>query len=276
MNYELNNETRKYFGLLPFKENWERVIFNELITLVFDENKIVKVIEYYSGYREFDTDRNTIDRKVLMPKTPRGKNQKMTISTVSKIRGTGISFSASFVGGGITVFDNRRNVFFIKSYFENNEIKTWKDIDYWIETFIKESPHDYFDWLALQMNSKRGHAQSKAGDFIAFNVSRFEYAFARIIFTDFFGMGFGGKPLLILPYSFISNTLKVNFNELIKKPTLNPIQINDASIYYGETPIVGFAELTELELSKIGPLKDSKYLGIPLTKDDILQIRNRW
>jgi hypothetical protein len=213
---------------------------------------------------------------VLAPKTTRGKNQKLTLSTILKIKGSGVTFTASFVGGGITAFDNKRNVFFIRSYSENNEIRAWEDIDRWVEQFIKESPSDYFTWLHKQLNSKRANIQTMPGDVIAFNVGRFEYAFARVLLTDFLNLNFGGRPLLILPYSYTSDTLNINLEELINKPALKPIQINDACVYYGESPIVGFKELTELELSKIGVLTESKYLGIPFTKADITQMNNRW
>jgi hypothetical protein len=82
--------------------------------------------------------------------------------------------------------------------------------------------------------------------------------------------------LLILPYSFISKTVDIDFDKLVIQPTLNPIQINDSRVFYGEFPIVALRELTKEDLFKIGEPKMSKYLTIPYSKTDIIQMNNKW
>lgn len=275
--YELSNINRKYFGLLPVDSTWDKKSLSDVIDVYFDKDKIVKVLDYRHGYIEYDSDINTLKRELLLPKTRKGKEQKLTVSRILKIKGSGIQFSGSLDGGGISVYDNNRNVFFIKSYFEEGQISNYNDIKIWVEKYVTESPSNYFDWLNKQISSKKCNIKAKPGDIIAFRIARFEYAFARILQLDFLdALKLFGKPLLILPYSFISKTVDIDFDKLIIQPALNPIQLNDPTVFYGEFPIVAFREITEEELFKIGELKMNKYLTIPYSKTDIIQMNNKW
>lgn len=114
--YELTNNQRKYFGLSLVADEWDKVRLSDAITVYYQGDKIVKVLHYSFGYFEYDTDIETKHRQFLLPKTAKGKEQKLTISKILKLKGSGIQFSGSFQGGGIHVYDNRRNMFFIKSF----------------------------------------------------------------------------------------------------------------------------------------------------------------
>ena len=284
--FELSNTQRKYFGLIEVADSWDRNSLSENIIVYFDKNKIVKILNYSYAYLEYDTNIDTINREILLPKTARGKQQKLTVAKLLKIKGSGVQFSGSFEGGGISVYDNRRNVFFIKSYLEDGAIANYSDIKNWIQKYIEESSANYFEWLNNELDKKRENNKIKKGDIIAFPVGRFEYSFARIILADFlseqivdgeiFKFNLFGKPLIILPYSIISKTLEIDFDELIKQPTLKTIQINDSCVFYGEFPIVSFKEVYDSEILKIELSKISKYLTIPYSKTDILLKNNQW
>ncbi len=287
MPYELSNTQRKFFGLTEVAGSWDRKLLSKSLTVYFNKNKIVKILNYSYAYLEYDTDIDTINREILLPKTTRGKEQKLTVARVSKIKGSGMQFSGSFEGGGISVYNNKRNIFLTRSYSEDGQISNYTDIENWVNKYIIESPSDYFEWLNEQLNRKRENNKITAGDIIAFPVGRFEYGFARIIKTDFlsehilldgeiFKSNIFGKPLIIIPYSIISKTWDINFDQLIKQPTLGPIQINDSCIFYGEFPIVSFKELHNSDIPKIELSKISRYLTIPYSKTDILQRKNKW
>ena len=129
---------------------------------------------------------------------------------------------------------------------------------------------------SFELNLPKINIQVKTGDILAFHVSRYEYGFAKIILTNFLGLNFGGRPLLIMLYSFVSNELTIDFDILESKPTLKPIQINDSDAFYGQIKVVGFREPNQKDLSKIGQLTLSKYLSIPYSKTDILQSNEIW
>jgi hypothetical protein len=62
ISYELSNSNRKYFGLLPVDNNWDRKSLNGVIDVYFDKDKIVKVLNCSRGYIEYDSDINTLNR----------------------------------------------------------------------------------------------------------------------------------------------------------------------------------------------------------------------
>jgi len=183
--YELTNHQRKYFGLNPVEESWERTQLNPTITVYFDQNRIVKILNYGWGYVEDDTIIDTIDRKILLPKTSRGKEQKLSVPKILKIKGSGVQFSGSFQGGNIHVYDNKRNLYFIKSFTEDGDMRSYEDIDKWINKYIANAPSNYFEWLADQLIKRKFKVKIQAGDFIAFRLTQTEYGFARILANVF-------------------------------------------------------------------------------------------
>ena len=129
---ELSNNERVYFGLVPVNDYWERRMLSETVSVYFDKNAIVKILNYSHGYLEYDTDIDTIDRTKLAPRSAKGREQKLTVAKLQKIKGCGIQFCISFYGGGITVYDNKRNLFIIKSFDEDGPILNFDDANTWI------------------------------------------------------------------------------------------------------------------------------------------------
>jgi hypothetical protein len=256
--YELKNDQRKYFGLIPVEENWERRQLSSTIYVYFDRNKIVKVLNFGWGYLEYDTDINTVNREILVPRTAKGKEQKLTIARILKIKGSGVQFSGSFQGGNIHVYDNKRNVFFIKSYSQDSDIKSYEDIDCWISNYITHAPSDYFEWLTDQLTRRRARVKIEAGDFIAFKLTQTEFGFARIL-ANICEDGkrnivernklywFHPSSIIVAPYAFFANTQTFSIQELVKKPTLPAVCMFDIAVYRGEMPIIGHMPLSEKE-----------------------------
>ena len=287
--FELSNHQRKFFGLNPTSDSWEKLVLDDAVTVYYDREKIVKILKYKfaqseSGYFEYDTDIDTLHRKILLPLTKRGKEQKLTVPMLLKIKGCGLQFSGTFVGGGIHVYDHKRNLFFIRSYFEDGPIKNYEDINLWVENYISESPHNYFIWLEKELEKKRTIQTAIKGDVIAFKVSRYEYGFARILKgiwnkEEYFQVAgklkIHPRSLTVAPYAFVSDTLDIDLDELVLRETLPSIYVFDNEVYYSEMPIVGHRSLTKKELDIPPPTKNSTSVTIFYTKTDILNfIRN--
>lgn len=262
ITYELTNNQRQYFGLNIVSSIWERRNLSDKIIVYFEKDKIVKVLNFIYGYLESDVKIETIDKKILLPKTRKGKQQKLTVSKLLKIKGSGVQFSASFSGGGITVFDNKRNIIFMKGYWEEGEIKNYNNIQNWVEKYISESPANYFEWLEKEIKIERRKIKTKQWDIIAFPVGRNEYAFASILLDGYttkhtllngaiFNFNLFSKPLLILPYSFVSKTLDIDFDNLIKQPTLLPTEIMAACVSNIEFSVVSNKQLENVIFSEI-------------------------
>jgi Immunity protein 26 len=278
--YELSNNQRRYFGLLPVAESWERRSLSDTIAVYFERNKIVKVLDYSFGYQEYDCEIDTKERQILFPKTSRGKEHKLTIPKILKIKGAGVQFSGSFKGGGIHVYDHRGNLFFIRSYFEERSIQNYQDIHEWVSNYISSRPSDYFEWLNDQISQKRMCVQAKEGDIIAFKISQTEYGFARIL-LDIFKEGKKPGPLrpellwihprsfLVTPYAYYSDTLNINLDDLVLKMKMPSICILDLGVYRGEMPVIGFRTLPEADRQILFPQKSDSSVAICYTKTDI-------
>jgi hypothetical protein len=276
--FELSNSQRKYFGLKAIHNHWDRISLSDYVAVYFNKNQIEKVLNYSFGnseigYFEYDTNIATLDRKILIPLTSRGKDQKLTIPRLLKIRGNGISFSATFVGGGIHVFDNKRNIYLVQSYFEDGPFKNYADIDLWIDNYIKESPENYFEWLKGELAKKRKIQKVREGDIIAFKIARYEYGFARVLFimNSLKNEYIHPRSLTVGTYSYVSGTLDVDIDELIKQDLLPSIYIFDNDVYYSEMLIIGNRNKSARELDFPLPLKNSTSVTNFYTKTDILE-----
>lgn len=279
-HYELTNDQRRYFGLAPVSKEWDRQFLSETLVVYFHNDKIVKILNYSWGYLEYDTYINTRERKAILPKTSRGKDQNLTVPRILKIKGSGVQFSGSFQGGGIHVYDNNRNLFFIKSFPEEGEIRTYRDIDNWILKYVTKVPPDYFYWLDEQLSQKRLKVKVIEGDILAFKIAKGEYGFARVLLDVFKEKKKGDviKPeldwlhprsLIVAPYAFCSDTLKINLDDLIKLKTLPTICIFDLEVYRGEMPIVGHRVLVEADRQIPFPKSKATSFTIAYTKTDI-------
>ena len=279
-SYELTNEQRLYFGLIPKADNWDRHPLSDSVVAYFDKEKLVKVLNYEWGYLEYDTDIYTRDRIILLSKTARGKEQKLTVPRILKIKGCGVEFSGSFQGGGIHVYDNKRNLCLIKSFSEESEIKTYNDIDNWISNFISKLPTNYFDWLDKQFSKERLKVKVTEGDIAAFRIAQGEYGFARILLDVFSEKKKGDiirpelywvhpRSLIVAPYAFYADTLNINIDNLIKKKTLPTLCIFDLDVYRGEMPIVGHRPLSESDRQIPFPNSKATSFTISYTKTDI-------
>lgn len=278
--YELTNNQRKYFGLSLVADSWDKVRLSDLVTVYYHGDKIVKVLHYNFGYFEYDTDIETKHRQVLVPKTTKGKEQKLTIAKILKIKSSGIQFFGSFQGGGIHVYDNRRNLFFIKSFSEDGDIKNFEDIEKWVISYISKAPTDYFDWLNKELSQKRVRVKIKEGDIVAFKITHGQYGFARILFDVFAQRQKGDivssnlywfhpRSLIVAPYAYYADTLQIDINKLVNKKTLPTLCIFDLDVYRGEMPIVGYKPLSLKDKLIPFPDKPETSITIPYTKTDI-------
>lgn len=279
--FDLSNVERKFFGLRLIENQWDRISLDSQNDVYFDSNRIVKVLGYGYGYFiEYDVDINTKERNILLPKTSRGKEQKLTASRISKIKGSGVQFTASLLGGGVTLYNNKTNTFFIKSFPEEGEIKTFEDVIGWISKFIENVPPDHFQWLEAELSSDRKTVNAKQGDIIAFKISRTEWGFARVLQNTYdeckkFQTGlplFSWHPrsLIIAPYAWYASSLNIDIYGLVDKKTLPSLCIFDIEVYRGQMPIIGNLPLSSEDKKIPYPSEDGTLFTIPYSKSDIL------
>jgi hypothetical protein len=278
--YELTNNQRRYFGLLSVADSWDRIQLSDTTIVYYQGDRIVKVLDYTHGYWEYDADIETRQRQILLPRTARGKEQKLTIARILKVKGSGIWFSGSFQGGGVHVYDHRRNLFFIKSFAEEGDIKNYKDINSWVTNYINKVPPEYFDWLDKELSQKRLKVKVKEGDVVAFKIAPGQFGFARVLLDVFAErqkgdlvrpelIWFHPRSLIVAPYAHYADTLQIEIDKLVNKKNLPTLCIFDLDVYRGEMPIVGHKSLSITDKQIPYPDKAVTSITIPYTKTDI-------
>jgi len=278
--FELTNNQRQYFGLSLVADEWDKVRLSDSLTVYYQADKIIKVLHYRFGYCEYDTDIETKLRQFLLPKTQKGKEQKLTIPKILKLKGSGVRFSGSFHGGGIHIYDHRRNLSFIKGFSEDGDISDYNDIEKWVTDYINKTPSDYFEWLNKELSQKRLRVKIKEGDIVAFKIARHQYGFARILSDVFAQRQKGGvvspnlywfhpRSLIVAPYAYYADTLHIDVDKLVNKKTLPTLCIFDIDVYRGEMPVVGHKPLSLKDKLIPFPHKSGTSITIPYTKTDI-------
>ena len=110
---------------------------------------------------------------------------------------------------------------------------------------MSKVPHDYFQWLDNQLNTKKLKIKVYQGDIIAFKIGQSEYGFARILIDIYQEKKQGRfmspllswvhpRSLVIAPYAFYSNTIDIDTDKLILTKTLPSLFIFDTDVYRGE------------------------------------------
>ena len=265
MQFELRNDQRIYFGLEPIKPEWERVMlkgdtYREESILYF-EGDIIKryIISTKNQYKESQYDDLTRSRTILLPKTSKGKEKKLTASVLESRQPTGV-YCLLDAYGRICIGNYNTQTTFYNSLWENHQMLTERTIAEWVEDFIKTAPENYLPGINAFKKGKRKNAKFKPGDFFAFKINRAEYGFGRIL-LDIDALKKAGfvhkehglsfmmtKPILVKTYAYKANTKKIDLNLLEHVSSLPSDYMMDNLLLYGEYEVIGHKDLRGDEL----------------------------
>lgn len=260
--YELTNEQRKYFGLDPIENHWDRVIFKgdtyrPESVLYFDKDTIKRhIVSTEKEYSEKHYDEHTIDRAILLPKTDKGKEKKLTASVLEQRQPTGVYLSIN--RGHLTIGNYNSQTTFYSTRWDNEQ-QSEKQISDFINDFITNSPKNHFDEIDRYKNLKRQNIKFKSGDYFCFKLDRTNFGFGRLLLDvhkvrkkklidDFHGLGLLiGPPLIIELFAFCSTNKRISIDELEKQSKLPSDVMMDNLLLYGEFEIIGHREIEDYE-----------------------------
>lgn len=267
MNFYLTNEHRKYMGLKPIKDNYDLLKikkgeFQEFY-LFFDENKIVKLIEYFISSQcinmhERDVNYETAkERTIILPKTSRGKERKLTGSVVESLDGEGNYFAIQKTFSneyGRAIIGNYTTQ---KTFYEDVYIvdcNSLGDIENWCNKFVSESTeHDLKEVQKFALE-KRRHCSFKEGDYFRVKLGRNQYTYGRILMDVYKGIknktlnywnAVMGRPLIVEIFHILTTRKDVTIEELKELKTFPSQHIMDNCFYYGEYEIIGNGKLPD-------------------------------
>ena len=251
--FELNNEQRKYLGLIPVEEHWELVKFDNGIYYYFEDDTIKKEIKVSKNYyHEAELNVKTAEnRTMILPKTKRGKIKKFNYTATQSFSPFGTYFTFSTDGVIIANYTTQRTYY--SEIFSEKEKISLDNLKKWLDKWMKETTEEDLEEIEEFKNAKRKHCKFNEGDFFAFKISRREWCFGRILLdvsklrkdenfekNKNYGLAhLMGKPLIIKVYHKISDNKNINLKELSKCLALPSQAIMDNIFYYGETIILG-------------------------------------
>ena len=251
--FELNNEQRKYLGLIPVEEHWELVKFDNGIYYYFEDDIIRKEIKVSKNYyHEAELNEKTAEnRTMILPKTKRGKIKKFNYTATQSFSPFGTYFTFSADGVIIANYTSQRT-YYSETFTEKEKISL-DDLKKWLDKWMKETTEEDLEEIEEFKNAKRKHCKFNEGDFFAFKISRREWCFGRILLdvsklrkdenfekNKNYGLAhLMGKPLIIKVYHKISDNKNIDLKELSKCLALPSQPIMDNIFYYGEAVILG-------------------------------------
>src|SRR5687768_3249389 len=99
--YEVTNKQREYLGLDPIENHWHKVPFKgdtyRPESVLYFEGDTIKrhIVSTENLYSEKQYDELTKERSILLPKTNKGKEKKLTASVLEQRQPTGVYLSIS-------------------------------------------------------------------------------------------------------------------------------------------------------------------------------------
>ncbi|TAJ10498.1 hypothetical protein DMA11_18890 [Marinilabiliaceae bacterium JC017] len=262
--FELNNNQRKYFGLEPVKDSWDKVQFKgdtyRPDSILYFEGDTIKkhVVSTDTEYKEIQYNEQTDNRELILPKTKKGKPKKLSASVLESRTGIGVYLSVNTVGD-LLIGNYTSHTTFYSRVWEYKQ--TDSEIESLIDEFINNSPSNHFKQIEEFRQAKRKNIKYKSGDFFTFKLNRREYGFGRILFdvnkarkkkllSENHGLQMTmGPTLLIKLYAYKSKNKKVDIENLKNQKSLPSDFIMDNVVFYGEFEIIGNLplETTEFE-----------------------------
>lgn len=182
--FELSNFQRAYFGLDPIEKHWERVPFSgdnyrPQSILYFDGDTLKRHITSTDTiYSERQYNDLTKGRKILLPKTERGREKKLTAAVLEQRQPTGVYLSIT--EGSLTIGNYNTQTTFYSSRWEKAE-QSDKNIPDIVSRFIEQSPESHVEEITLFKKAKRESVKFKTGDYFSFRLDRVSFGFGRVL-----------------------------------------------------------------------------------------------
>lgn len=251
----LSNDDRKYLGLTPIEDHWERMDIKE-VTLFFDGDIIrkeiinerfeIKQFSYFEQDVYIETAEN---RTIVLPKTSKGKPKKLNYTATTTFNGIGVYFRYSEGYVRIANFTTQKT--FFSQYIEGNDYKNI--FDNWLINWKKECTEEDLKDLEIFKNETRKRQKYKEGDIFCFKIDRRHYGFGKILidivkrrktkeFKQNKNNGLDnlmGTALIVKVYHKISDNKNVDIDELEKGLSLPAQAFMDNRIIYNEYEIIG-------------------------------------
>lgn len=283
--FELTNEQRKCFGLLPVDSNWIRIEpkpspYDQHITISYLDGTVLrKFIETGDNkYTEYEIcEQLSDDLKYLLPKTPKGKPVLLSAAALEKRTGFGMCLSYLRHNSGysyISLYNHTSQ----KCYYSNDyePIRSYGRYDFkqWVENWCNETTQADLIDVSHFVILPRQHVKFREGDVFRFKINRRLYGYGRILLDyalmrkkkEPFWDILMGKPLACSVYHIVTERKNVSIEELEHLNSLPSVHMMDNRLFYGDFEIIGNIPIGQSEDYPImyGGSIDARYRAVLL------------
>ena len=226
--------------------------------MLYFEGDVIKkhVVSTDELYAEYGYDEATKGREILLPKTAKGKETKLTPANFEKRTPLGVYLYANKYSLRIASFASQTT--FYDSVWESGHGREM-DFRSEIERFIAESDSGHARKIEEFKKAGRKNIKFKSGDFFRFKLDRNRYGFGRVILDGHklrksgllpeghAMLGFMGKPVFIELFAHASHG-EASVGELMSRPRLPMDVMFDNAFFYGEFEIFAHEKVNVLQL----------------------------
>lgn len=269
---DMDNRQRYYFGLAPMDPTWDRIVIYSAThnnmkrsEIFFDGDRIKKIvfeqkrIDYFEYYMEADMDVATRSRRMILPKTDRGREHTITPSLL---------MTPTHMHAQLHVYLNGRSAGAWTFNSSNDQalplpstnFETREDFARFAEEYIASCPSDYRAQLDRFIHKKRVKVRFTAGDIFRAQISTTQYTYGLILgkvrqLEKWPEIPKGHpimctmtQPLLIRQYDIITTNPHMTAEELSLIPLMHMHLAQDNEILWATYPIVCHKDLAEEDI----------------------------
>ncbi len=274
---DLDDRQRYYYGLAPMNLGWDReVVFsvtyncNKRTEIFYEGNTVKKIIyeEYnsnseYRTYMEADMDTLTNNRRFILPKTSRGREQPLTPSLLQTPTYMLGQFYVALGGEAVRRFSG------VSSFNSSNDqelplpdriLDTKEDFIKYTEEYIASCPENYSKQIDNFRNKKRVTVQFSAGDIFKVQLTPTLCTYGIILgkvrqiekwpeISDKHPIrNLMTQPIIYRQYAIVTDKADMTVEELKDIPLLDAKISQDNEIIWEKYPIVCSKKLEESDI----------------------------
>ena len=259
--FELTNEQRKCFGLLPVESSWTLTAvkaspYDDFQTYVYMDDTVIRkcILSGNNRFAEYELcEHLSEDGKYLLPKTSKGKPALLSSSTLLKRNGFGMCLS---YGKGYVSLENiTSRCTYYASVYDPLCFNSLEDFAQWVLQWCADTTAEDYEDINRFRLQERKHVKYREGDVFRYKISRRLYGYGRILLdydkmrkkNEPFWDILMTKPLVCSAYHIATERKHLTISELENLQSLPSTIITDNNLFYGDFEIIGNIPVRDLE-----------------------------
>lgn len=259
--FELTNEQRKCFGLLPVESTWTLIEVkaspnDDFQTYIYVDGTVIRkcILSGDNRFAEYELcEQLSEDGKYLLPKTAKGKPALLSSSTLLKRNGFGMCLAYN---KGYISLDNKTSMrTYYSSVYDPLNFNNLEGFIQWVLQWCADTTAEDCEDINRFGLQARKHVKYQEGDVFCFKINRRLYGYGRIL-LDYDKMRkkkepfwdiLMTKPLVCGVYHIVTENKHLTIDKLENLQSLPSTIITDNELFYGDFEIIGNIPVSDHE-----------------------------